>query len=196
MAKKSNIVKSLDSLTKKSEPVASVEEATGILSKLEEALRGLENGLGLAAVQIGIPKQVGIMTNKNGDKMPLINPEIIKTEEEFVFVNEGCLSFPNIQFNTNRYRHVTIKNHVIDGDDLREETQYYYYEHGENSSDDLLCIQVQHEIDHFNGIVFRERQSLGISKPIVNVEAKIGRNDPCPCGSNKKYKKCCLTKHI
>ena len=23
-------------------------------------------------------------------------------------------------------------------------------------------------------------------------EAKIGRNDPCPCGSGKKYKKCCL----
>ncbi|MBQ6907461.1 MAG: SEC-C domain-containing protein, partial [Clostridia bacterium] len=22
-------------------------------------------------------------------------------------------------------------------------------------------------------------------------EAKIGRNDPCPCGSGKKYKKCC-----
>lgn len=28
--------------------------------------------------------------------------------------------------------------------------------------------------------------------PIVNEEPKIGRNDPCPCGSKKKYKKCCL----
>lgn len=25
----------------------------------------------------------------------------------------------------------------------------------------------------------------------VRVEDKIGRNDPCPCGSGKKYKKCC-----
>lgn len=25
--------------------------------------------------------------------------------------------------------------------------------------------------------------------------SKIGRNDPCPCGSSKKYKKCCLEKH-
>ena len=24
---------------------------------------------------------------------------------------------------------------------------------------------------------------------------KIGRNDPCPCGSGKKYKKCCLSKN-
>jgi len=26
------------------------------------------------------------------------------------------------------------------------------------------------------------------------VSQKIGRNDPCPCGSGKKYKKCCLSK--
>lgn len=29
------------------------------------------------------------------------------------------------------------------------------------------------------------------SKTVVRDEAKIGRNDPCPCGSGKKYKKCC-----
>ena len=28
-------------------------------------------------------------------------------------------------------------------------------------------------------------------KPIVREDPKIGRNDPCPCGSGKKYKKCC-----
>ena len=28
-------------------------------------------------------------------------------------------------------------------------------------------------------------------KPIVNPTTKIGRNDPCPCGSGRKYKKCC-----
>jgi preprotein translocase subunit SecA len=27
-------------------------------------------------------------------------------------------------------------------------------------------------------------------QPAVNREAKVGRNDPCPCGSGKKYKKC------
>ena len=27
--------------------------------------------------------------------------------------------------------------------------------------------------------------------PIVNTEPKVGRNDPCPCGSGKKYKNCC-----
>lgn len=28
----------------------------------------------------------------------------------------------------------------------------------------------------------------------VPSEPKVGRNDPCPCGSGKKYKKCCLLK--
>ena len=28
-------------------------------------------------------------------------------------------------------------------------------------------------------------------KPVVNKDKKVGRNDPCPCGSGKKYKHCC-----
>ncbi len=28
-------------------------------------------------------------------------------------------------------------------------------------------------------------------KPVVREGAKVGRNDPCPCNSGKKYKKCC-----
>ena len=30
-----------------------------------------------------------------------------------------------------------------------------------------------------------------LSTTIVNTQPKVGRNDPCPCGSGKKYKKCC-----
>ncbi len=28
-------------------------------------------------------------------------------------------------------------------------------------------------------------------EPITSDKEKVGRNDPCPCGSGKKYKKCC-----
>jgi preprotein translocase subunit SecA len=28
-------------------------------------------------------------------------------------------------------------------------------------------------------------------QPVKRETRKVGRNDPCPCGSNKKYKKCC-----
>lgn len=30
--------------------------------------------------------------------------------------------------------------------------------------------------------------------PAVTLKVKVGRNDPCPCGSGKKFKKCCLNK--
>ena len=31
-------------------------------------------------------------------------------------------------------------------------------------------------------------------RPVVRTAKKVGRNDPCPCGSGKKYKNCCLLK--
>lgn len=35
--------------------------------------------------------------------------------------------------------------------------------------------------------LYREQKASGT----IRREKKIGRNDPCPCGSGKKYKKCC-----
>jgi len=37
------------------------------------------------------------------------------------------------------------------------------------------------------------RKEYNKTRTVVK-EVKIGRNDPCPCGSGKKYKKCCLNK--
>ena len=40
--------------------------------------------------------------------------------------------------------------------------------------------------------LLKELPQLDQSGPIVNLEPQVGRNDPCPCGSGKKYKKCCM----
>jgi uncharacterized protein YchJ len=37
-----------------------------------------------------------------------------------------------------------------------------------------------------------DEDKLYVDGPIKRTEPKIGRNEPCPCGSGKKYKKCCL----
>jgi len=37
-------------------------------------------------------------------------------------------------------------------------------------------------------------ESDEVEDAIIRASPKIGRNDPCPCGSGKKYKKCCLNK--
>ena len=51
-----------------------------------------------------------------------------------------------------------------------------------------------HEVSQFvkeeDGWKFADGELVG-EKPIVREEPKVGRNDPCPCGSGKKYKKCC-----
>jgi len=37
-----------------------------------------------------------------------------------------------------------------------------------------------------------EDAASGKAKPIVRPGSRLGRNDPCPCGSGQKYKKCCM----
>jgi peptide deformylase len=69
---------------------------------------------------------MSIIKDPRKEYIYLINPELISSENEFIFESEGCLSFPNRFWKTKRYSGYMIKNHVIDGDKLREETQYYY----------------------------------------------------------------------
>ena len=39
--------------------------------------------------------------------------------------------------------------------------------------------------------MFTNKDTSGVKQPKKRAEEKIGRNDPCPCGSGKKYKQCC-----
>lgn len=187
------IVQDISFLRQKSEPVASVEEATALISDLQKALCETDNGIGLAAIQIGVPKRVGVIRVAEDQFVSLINPELVDKQFEFIYLNEGCLSFPNQFKDTRRYRQITIKNSVIDGDKFREEVQIYYYQEKDEETvmrdNPLTCIAVQHELDHFEGKLIHD---FNIKyEPIVNAVAKVGRNEPCPCGSGKKYKKCC-----
>ena len=60
----------------------------------------------------------------------------------------------------------------------------------------IIPERIQNEIDEFEVKKSEERSryydNLSSSKPVINNEPKVGRNDPCPCGSGKKYKKCCM----
>lgn len=62
---------------------------------------------------------------------------------------------------------------------------------------DLQFKGASDEVEQF-GAAKRMQNSEGGSakeevrqKPIINKDKNVGRNDPCPCGSGKKYKKCC-----
>lgn len=183
------LIMDLNALRQKSEDIFDVSEIQSILKSLEEELAMHTNGIGLSAIQIGIPKKVALI--KDGDTTTvLVNACILDAEEPIVFYREGCLSIPDIYSNTNRYHHVVINNHVIESGALREEKQYYYFSKDKQDSiygsNPITTVAVQHEIEHFDG-------KLIVDHVVNEVKSvKIGRNDLCPCNSGKKYKKCCL----
>jgi len=42
-------------------------------------------------------------------------------------------------------------------------------------------------------LTFSHSDGSSVKDPVKRSSKKIKRNDPCPCGSGKKYKKCCMT---
>jgi peptide deformylase len=181
-------------LKQKSENVLDVAEAQDIIGKIKPMLAP-DHVCGIAAIQIGIPRRLAVIKYR-GDCFCLINPVVVECDEH-VYYREGCLSFPGKFITTQRYKHLTIKNQRIENNQFEEETLYFFHPeeddkaYGGHDTNDTLTIAVQHEIDHFDGILYTERE---VKIEPVKKESKVGRNDPCPCGSGKKYKKCCLNK--
>ena len=103
-------------------------------------------GIGLAAIQIGIPKRVIVLdiTKKDGPKNPMffINPEIIEKSENNSTYEEGCLSVPGQFAEIDRPDKCHIK--YLD----------YYGQPKELKAEDMLAICIQHEMDHLEGILF------------------------------------------
>ena len=173
----------------------SVEEGLVIAEELFQILDKRGDGIGLAANQVGIDAQVAVVNVR--EPLVLINPKYIKKENEIIY-GEGCLSFPGHAIRTKRYRDIIISTE-------QSEANWYFSGVEENSDGKsgwdkgnmkqdqelrlLEAVCVQHEIDHLNGITIYDRE---IKLEPTKVEKKVGRNDPCPCGSGKKHKKCCL----
>ena len=188
-----SIIEDLDILKQVSEP-ATVEEAPEIIKELEDTLSQYDNGIGLSAIQIGIPKRIFVMRNADGEFDHFVNPEFIKGEGQFTFLNEGCLSFPGMFLHTKRFHHYIMKRGYFDDGRYLEQVVYFYYpeKNNENLTREraIMAIAAQHEMDHLDGKVLPDFGMKDIRSE------KIGRNDPCPCGATKggkpiKYKKCC-----
>ena len=162
------IIKDKSKLQKKCSPV-SVKEGEEIGVRLLHELRQSENGIGLAANQIGINKRVCVINVK--EPLVLINPKIVETsKEQFVFP-EGCLSFPNKKVRTIRYKEITVEADNHSG-------RLVFSADSKEINDAFECVCVQHEIDHLNGITMFEREFK--AEPVVNgvnAPKKIGRNE-------------------
>ena len=176
-----------------------LEEGEKIAVELFEILNKRKDGIGLAANQVGIDAAVAVVNVR--EPIVLINPEIVSRETEIPFY-EGCLSFPGKGVNTKRYETVEVTSDNVDGSiifsgvDTGEEargtweSEKHTYQVKDRDLRILEAVCVQHEIDHLNGVVCMDRKI----DTTYRAEKKPGRNEPCYCGSGRKYKKCCIRK--
>ena len=131
-----------------------------LVDDMAESMYAAE-GIGLAAVQIGVAKRVIVidLDQKEGKKNPraYINPKILWASEEMAVFEEGCLSVPEIWDDVERP--ARIKAEYLDRDGNKQVLE----------ADGLLATCLQHEMDHLNGVLFidhlsRLKRSMAIKK--------------------------------
>jgi len=133
-------------LRKKSLPVDNVDKDLQIL--MDDMLETMyaAPGIGLAAIQVGVPKRIIVLDieQKEGQKKPLffVNPEIIQKSKNLSTYEEGCLSVPGQFAEIDRPDKCHIK--YLD----------YYGEKKEINAEGMLATCIQHEMDHLEGILF------------------------------------------
>ena len=136
-------------LRKKSREVEKIDEKTQVLiDDMIETMRKY-NGVGLSAVQIGVLKRIVVIYIDDGTGVKvLINPKITKSKGEHE-VEEGCLSFPNQYAKLIRPKEVTAEALDRDGKKITIKAK------------DLLAQAIAHELDHLDGIVFKDKMLPG-----------------------------------
>ena len=139
-------------LKKQSEKVTAFDSALHtLLDNMYETMTST-NGIGLAAIQVGVPLRILIINiprEEDGnqyeeDTLEIINPTFLKTEGIVVY-QEGCLSVPGFYEDIERFKEVSIA---------------YQDRFGEEKvlqAEGLLAIALQHEIDHLNGVLFVDK---------------------------------------
>ena len=133
-------------------PVEKVDR--GIRNLINDLLDTLydRNGIGLAAVQIGVQKRVVVIDlgERNGIPFkPLLiaNPELQRVSPATQTTQEGCLSVPGYYENVTRPLEIQLS--YVDENNQKQLL----------TASGLLADCIQHEIDHLNGILFIDHLS-------------------------------------
>ena len=148
-----NIVKYGDPVLRKKSRVVDKFDSklSDLIDDMTDTMRNAD-GVGLAAVQVGILKRVVIVDVGEG-LIELVNPEIIEVSDEKQITPEGCLSLPGQSGNTVRPMTVKVK--------AQDRNGKWYIHKGTGLKAKAFC----HEIDHLDGILY-------IDKVIPNAEGK------------------------
>ena len=131
-------------LKTRAEPVQSFDESLLRLTKDMLATMRDNEGVGLAATQVGRLKRVFVAAIED-DEYIVVNPVLTDISETTETATEGCLSIPGIQVDVERPTAVTISGQDVSGKPLQIEAS------------DLLARVLQHEVDHLDGVLILDR---------------------------------------
>lgn len=137
-------------------PDPTLKKVSARVDVVDDALRALMDdmletmyaapGIGLAAIQVGVPKRVIVMDIARPEDEPaprfFVNPEILWASEETAPYEEGCLSVPEIYDEVERPARVKLRYQNYQGDLIEED------------ADGLFAVCIQHEMDHLEGVLF------------------------------------------
>jgi len=129
-----------------SKPIAKIDD--GIRRLVEDMFETMYKapGIGLAAIQVGVPSRVVVMdlSKRENEALPktFINPEILWRSEDTSPYEEGCLSIPDVHEDVVRPARVKVKYLDLEGKPHEED------------ADGLFATCIQHEVDHLDGVLF------------------------------------------
>ena len=116
-----------------------------IVEEMFDTLYDSDSGIGLAAPQVGIQRQIFVW-DMDDEPMVILNPTIAESDGEWVY-DEGCLSIPGLYVEMTRPKTVLMKGIDMNGNEISLE------------ADELEARLFQHELDHLNGVLMFERMT-------------------------------------
>lgn len=151
-----------------SRPVETIDAAVRTLA--DDMLETMYDapGIGLAAIQIGVPLRMLVidLAKEDEPKAPqvFINPEILTRADEGSIYEEGCLSIPDYYAEVERPASVRVS--YLDAQGAKQEVE----------AEGLLATCLQHEIDHLNGVLFIDHISKLKRDMVVRKFKKLAKD--------------------
>lgn len=131
-------------LRSKAKEVEEVNEKTNqLIDNMFETMYE-EDGVGLAAPQVGMLKRIAVVDIREDNPIVLINPKIME-EEGKTIMEEGCLSIPNRTGDVIRSRRIKIRSLDRKGNEIEFEAEGFE------------ARAIQHEMDHLDGVLFIDK---------------------------------------
>ncbi len=156
----------------RSEPVGAItDEIRALAADMLETMYDAP-GIGLAAIQLGVPKRLVVvdLARKDEPKRPmvLVDPEVTWASDEARIHEEGCLSIPEYYEEVERPDRIRYRYRTLAGETVEAE------------ADGMLATCLQHEIDHLNGVMFVDYLSRLKRSRVLKKFEKAARREAAP----------------